>query len=62
MQYYPIQRRWRRIRPHLEDPELQRILARDMRKISARYRPGMKPVELDTAATGGTYSEIFVDK
>jgi hypothetical protein len=47
LQYYPIQRRWRRIRPHLEDPELQRILVRDMRKVSPRFRPGMKPAELD---------------
>jgi hypothetical protein len=47
VQYYPIQRHWRRIRPHLEDPELQRILVRDMRKVSPRFRPGMKPAELD---------------
>jgi hypothetical protein len=47
VQYYDIQRRWRRIRPHLGDPELQRILVRDIRKVSPRFRPGMKPAELD---------------
>lgn len=47
VEYYPIQRRWRRIRPHLEDLGLQRILVRDMRKVSPHFRPGMKPAELD---------------
>ena len=47
VEYYPIRQRWRRIRPHLENPELQRILVRDMRKVSPRFRPGMKPAELD---------------
>jgi hypothetical protein len=47
VEYYPIRRRLRRIRPHLENSGLQRVLVRDMRKVSPRFRPGMKPAELD---------------
>jgi hypothetical protein len=47
VQYYPIQRRWRRIPPHLTNPELQRVIVRDMSKLSPRFRHGMKPAYID---------------
>ena len=48
MKFYPIAARWRRIKPHLANPEVQRILVRDLRKVSPRFRPGMKPAEIDS--------------
>jgi hypothetical protein len=48
VRFYPVQQRWRKIRPHLENPELQRILARDMSKLSPRFRPGMRPADFDS--------------
>jgi hypothetical protein len=47
VRYFPIREKWRRIRPHLANPDLQRVLARDMAKFSPRFRPGMKPFEVD---------------
>jgi hypothetical protein len=44
---YPVQARWRKIRPHLANPDLQRILVRDLQKVDPRFRPGMKPSEID---------------
>ena len=48
MRYFPVREKWRKIRPHLANPDLQRILARDMAKFSCRFRPGMKPFEVDS--------------
>ncbi len=47
LRYFPVRENWRRIRPHLADPRLQRVLARDMARFSPRFRPGMKPFEVD---------------
>ena len=51
--YYPIRENWSRIRPHLADPEVQRILVRDMNKFTfGRWRkpflPGMKPTDVES--------------
>ena len=32
MRYFPVREKWRRIRPHLANPGLQRVLARDLAK------------------------------
>jgi len=29
IQYYPFTRNWRRIRPHLDNPEFRNVLERD---------------------------------
>jgi hypothetical protein len=47
MRFYPVQARWRRIKPHLSDPELLRIMTRDMSKFRPTFRAGMLPVEAD---------------
>lgn len=53
MRYYPIQARWRRIKPHLADESVQTILVRDFNKFTyGRWRKpflaGMKPTEFES--------------
>ena len=53
MRYYPIVRNWsRKIKPHLQDPEFNRLLVRDFNKYTmGRWRkpflPGMTPTEFE---------------
>jgi hypothetical protein len=51
MRYYPVIKNWnRKIRPHLENPEVQRVLVRDFNKytmgqLGLRFRRGQLPRE-----------------
>ncbi len=47
MRYYDIRGVGDESRPHLENPDFQRILVRDMSKFRSSFRAGMKPVEAD---------------
>lgn len=52
MNYYPIQKRWRNIKPHIENKEVQRLLVRDFHKyIFGRWNKpflkGMKPHDFE---------------
>jgi hypothetical protein len=53
MQYYDIQRHWRRIRPHLADPKVAEVLVRDFNKFTFgrwghEFLPGMVPHEFES--------------
>jgi hypothetical protein len=54
MQYYPIQKNWgRRIKPHLVDPEFNRILVMDFNKFTygrwrEEFKPGMLPEQFES--------------
>ena len=48
MRYFDIRRRWRRIKPLLDDPELRRVLERDMRLFRPTFRPGQLPRDADS--------------
>lgn len=53
MQYYPITRNWRKIKPHLLDKEAQRLLVRDFNKFTfgrweQKFERGMKPREFES--------------
>jgi len=53
MQYYDLQRNWRRIRPHLTDPTVASVLVRDFNKFTFgrwehEFLPGMVPHEFET--------------
>jgi hypothetical protein len=53
LNYYPIQKRWQKIKPHLQDSEVQRILVNDMNKFTfGRWRlpfePGMLPCHFES--------------
>jgi hypothetical protein len=53
VRYYDLKRRWtRRIAPHLDDPELNKILVREFNKFMTgvggkRFLPGMLPEDVD---------------
>ena len=48
MKHYPVRERWtHRIKPHLANPDLQRILVRDMSLFRHTFRPGMIPAQAD---------------
>lgn len=52
MKYYPVVKNWRKIKPHLADDELNRILIRDFNKFTyginkERFVKGMLPCEVD---------------
>ena len=53
MRFYPVQQRWRRIKPHIQNPEVQRVLVRDFNRFTyGRWRksfvPGMKPTDFES--------------
>jgi len=54
IQHYPILKNWRRkIKPHLDNPELQAILASDFNKYTVgrwgkRFRPGQLPGDFES--------------
>jgi hypothetical protein len=53
MQYYPIQARWRRIKPHISDARVQATLVRDFNKFTfgrwkQPFTAGMKPTEFES--------------
>ena len=53
MQYYDLKRNWRRVRPHLADPEVAGVLVRDFNKYTfgrweKEFLPGMVPHEFES--------------
>jgi hypothetical protein len=54
MKYYPIQKNWsRKIKPHLQDETLNKILVRDFNRYTfgrweREFKPGMKPTEFES--------------
>lgn len=53
MKYYPVQKRWRKIKPHIEDKEVQRLLVRDFHKYTLgrwgqTFSKGMTPHEFES--------------
>ena len=69
IQHYPVVKEWRRkIKPHLNNPELQAILAADFNKYTVgrwgtRFRPGQLPGDFETCdwelAIRGRHPEYF---
>lgn len=53
MNYYPIQKRWQKIKPHIENKEVQKMLVRDFNKFTSGrwnkpFTRGMKPHEFES--------------
>jgi hypothetical protein len=53
MEYYDLQRNWRRVRPHLSDPPVSRTLVRDFNKFTfgrweRKFLPGMVPRQFES--------------
>jgi hypothetical protein len=53
MQYYDLKRNWRRVRPHLSDPQVVDVLVRDFHKFTMGrwgkpFLPGMLPRQFES--------------
>lgn len=53
MRYYPIQKRWQKIKPHIQNKEVQRLLVRDFNKYTfgrwkKEFKKGMTPHEFES--------------
>jgi len=53
MKYYPIQKKWSKIKTHLSDKEVQRLLVRDFNKFTMgrwnqQFKEGMTPHEFES--------------
>src|SRR5262245_27989913 len=51
-QYYNLQKNWRKVKRHINDPEVQRILVRDFNKFTygtwrKKFEPGMAPHQFE---------------
>ena len=52
MRYYDVMKNWRKVRRHVDHPDLQRVLVRDMDRytrgaLGKRFLPGMRPLDTD---------------
>jgi hypothetical protein len=53
VQYYDLQKNWRKVRRHLGHPEVQRLLVRDFNKFTwgrwrTKFEPGMVPTQFES--------------
>ncbi len=53
MKYYPIQKRWSKIKPHLQNKEVRKLLVRDFNKFTfgrwnKEFKDGMKPFDFES--------------
>jgi hypothetical protein len=52
-EYYDLKRNWRKVRRHIEHPEVQAMLVRDLNRYSwghrrKKFEPGMKPSQFES--------------
>ena len=57
MKYYPVQRNWRKVRPHVYDSEVQKVLVRDFNRYTygrwgTRFLLGMTPHQHESCDWG----------
>lgn len=53
MKYFPIQKKWAKIKPFINDKEVQKVLVRDFNKFTygrwhQEFKAGMKPTEFES--------------
>src|SRR5215469_1020441 len=53
MKYYDLKRNWRKVQPHVQSPPVQKVLARNLNKLTygkwrKRFEPGMKPFDFES--------------
>ena len=52
MRYYDVMKNWKKVKRHVDHPDLQRVLVRDMDRytrgaVGKRFLPGMRPLDTD---------------
>lgn len=53
MKYYPISKKWAKIKPHIENKKVQEVLVRDFNRFTfgrwgETFKPGMKPFDFES--------------
>jgi hypothetical protein len=43
VQYYDLKKNWRKVRPHIANPEVEKIFVRDINRFTYRWRDEFKP-------------------
>ena len=54
MKYYDLKRNWRKVKPHIDHPSVQKVLVRDFNKFTygrwrQKFEPGMKSADFESS-------------